>query len=143
MRVPGFKKFVLLSLEASSSEESLEIFSSLAESFGFSWENCCEDKQIVICKNVIIVGWNILFFTEKKHHSISGKPSKTVTGSSSLCGAGLIAEHWICYAISIFPFDMFCSLYKKVVVVVVFWFSPYYLNYKPVFLLFVFHCLSI
>jgi len=45
MRVPGFKIFFSLSLEASSSEDSLERFKSLAKSFSSPWEKNCGDKR--------------------------------------------------------------------------------------------------
>ena len=43
MKVPGFKRFFSLSLDAKSSEDSLDKFRSLAKSLS-SWENSCGGK---------------------------------------------------------------------------------------------------
>ena len=40
-----FKRFFSLTLEASSSEDSIERFKSLAKSFSSPWEKSCEDKR--------------------------------------------------------------------------------------------------
>ena len=164
MRVPGFKRFFSLSLEASSSEDSLEQvwaisgpratcgppqrfqwhaealrkifkskissnlvlrltcqrlasisirryksgprakliarpclerFKSLAKSFRSPWEKSCEDQRDgrkSLSARVLSLSIETSSSSLEREDSSCGKPSKTGTGSSSLCGTGMSAE---------------------------------------------------
>jgi len=95
MRVPGFKRFFSLSLEASSSENSLERLKSLAKSFSSPWVKSCGDKGAggkSLSDRVLSLSIETSSSLLEREDSSYGKPSKTGPGSSSLCGTDLIAD---------------------------------------------------